>query len=418
MPRTDIKSALAPLKAREFRLQFSAQAISMLGSSLAPVATALGVLAATGSAAALALVTAAYSVALLVAMMAGGVWADRLPRNLILRASNLVQFGAQALFGIVLILHWNNIAVFVVLQVFNGLAQAFGRPAILGITSETAPPGSVQQANALIAGTRDATGILGPLVAGLLTLSVGAGWALIFDSVTYLISAAILSRLNLRTPIDRQTGFMRDLKEGLREVGSRSWLWSSMAYFALFNLAFAIFQVLGPVELSKAPSGVLNWALILAGMSAGGLLGNLAALYLRPRRLLLSGRVLDLLSAPLFILLALHFDWYLLVPAAVLFGIAMTYGDALWYTALIQEVPDDKLSRVSSLDLLGSMALRPVGYALAALLASAGTTSILLILGAVVAGATALTLLMPSVRRLSRRDTERDLTESSEMATH
>ena len=62
---------ISPLRHPPFRRQFLAQAISMTGSSLTPVAVAFGVLAATGSAAALGLVLAAYTVPNLVLMVVG-----------------------------------------------------------------------------------------------------------------------------------------------------------------------------------------------------------------------------------------------------------------------------------------------------------------------------------------------------------
>ena len=84
---------ISPLRHRPFRHQFIAQAISMTGSTLTPVAVAFGVLHATGSAKALGLVMAAYSVPMLVLMLAGGVWADRLPRHRLMMTADAALEG-------------------------------------------------------------------------------------------------------------------------------------------------------------------------------------------------------------------------------------------------------------------------------------------------------------------------------------
>jgi MFS family permease len=407
MNHSTIGNAMAPFRAPAFRTQFAAQAISTFGTSLAPVATALGVLDVTKSASALALVTGAYSVALLAAMISGGVWADRLPRNVVLTSSNLVQFVAQAGLGVLLIYHVDQVGIFVVLQVMNGVAQAFNRPALLGITNETAPAGTVQQANALIAGTRDLSGIVGPLIASVLVLTAGAGWALILDALTYIVSAVLLIRVKLKPRVRRErANFLGEVLDGWREVQSRSWLWASICYFAVFNLAFAILQVLGPLHLSGEKNGAFGWGIVVASMSVGGFIGNLAALRFRPKRLLLGGRILDLISVLLFLGLAGNWPVLALAVASLLFGVSLTFGDALWYTALVQEVPEVAVSRVSAFDQLGSMLLRPVGYAVAAGLANSGLPIMFLALAILLGVATLATLLVPSVRRLSRRKTD------------
>ena len=59
--------------------------------------------------------------------------------------------------------------------------------------------------------------------------------------------------------------------------------------------------------------------------------------------------------------------------AAVAFvaGVGIEIFGVLWHTTMQQEIPPDKLSRVYSYDALGSIALVPVGYALAGPIADA-----------------------------------------------
>ncbi len=179
-------------------------------------------LAATGSAAALGLVLTAFSIPMLVLMVVGGVWADRLPRQWLMMIANLVRAVTQTTFGILLLIDQAPLWAMMALQAVSGAAQAFAAPAVLGLTKATAPPESRQQANALLALTGDLAFIVGPLIAGALTVSVGASWALIVDGVTFLGSALLLAGLRLppvtRTPSD----FLAELREGWRAVARRS----------------------------------------------------------------------------------------------------------------------------------------------------------------------------------------------------
>jgi hypothetical protein len=74
-----------------------------------------------------------------------------------------------------------------------------------------------------------------------------------------------------------------------------------------------------------------------------------------------------------------------------------------WATALQQEIPPEKLSRVSSYDALGNYALTPVGTAIAGPLAATfGTSAVLAAGGAIVVLLPILVLLVPEVRHMQR----------------
>ena len=82
------RSGIAPLREREFRLLFTGRTISLIGGAIAPVALAFAVLDLTGSKTDLGLILAAREIPLIVFLLAGGIWADRLPRNLVMVGAN------------------------------------------------------------------------------------------------------------------------------------------------------------------------------------------------------------------------------------------------------------------------------------------------------------------------------------------
>ena len=75
-----------------------------------------------------------------------------------------------------------------------------------------------------VAIAQDLTGTIGPLVAGVLVATVGAGWAVVFDGLTFAASAALLLRLRLPDRVEREErqGLVAEVRDGWRAVTTRS----------------------------------------------------------------------------------------------------------------------------------------------------------------------------------------------------
>ena len=84
------------LRERRFRLLWLGQATSTLGDGLLPVALVFAVIETLdGTATALGLVLAAHTLPLVAFVLIGGVWADRLPRQLVMLASDLIRCASR-----------------------------------------------------------------------------------------------------------------------------------------------------------------------------------------------------------------------------------------------------------------------------------------------------------------------------------
>ena len=86
---------LEALRERPFRLLFLGQAVSLLGDGMVGVALAFAVLELTGSATDLGIVLAARTIPLVAFLLAGGVWADRLPRRALMVTTDLIRLAAH-----------------------------------------------------------------------------------------------------------------------------------------------------------------------------------------------------------------------------------------------------------------------------------------------------------------------------------
>jgi MFS family permease len=239
-----------PLHEREFGLLYAGQAVSLLGDALVPVALAFAVLDLTGSPADLGYVFAAQILPLVVFLLAGGVWADRLPRQLVMLGSDVVRGVAQAVVAFLLLTGRAELWELIALAAVYGTAEAFFRPAATGLVPLTVSAPRLQQANALLAMTMNGTNVLGPVIAGALVAVANPGVALAFDAGTFAVSAAFLLQLRpaaVERTEERQS-FLHELAAGWGEFRSRTWLWAIVlaASILLFGV-IAPFQVLGPV---------------------------------------------------------------------------------------------------------------------------------------------------------------------------
>ena len=234
---------------REFRLLWTGQAISAFGDRLFPVAVSFAALDLThGDASAVGEVLAVGTVVQATFTLIGGTWADRLSRRRVMLASDLVRALVQAV-GMVLLLGgvarvWQLAALYGV----YGLAAVFFSPASTGLVPETISKERLQDANALMSLSRNAIGIIGPVSGGLIIAAGGPGVTYGVDALTFLGSALCLARMAISPRKVQRPGssLLRETAEGWQEFRRRRWVWLSVLYFGVINVAVSMFFVLGP----------------------------------------------------------------------------------------------------------------------------------------------------------------------------
>ena len=401
-----MRRSAAPLREREFRLLFAGRTTSLVGNAIAPVALAFAVLDLTGSKTDLGLILAAREIPLLVFLLVGGIWADRIPRNKAMMSANVVSGFAQASTAALLISGNAEVWHLAALAALNGSASAFFFPASAGVVPQTVPSPLLQQANALLQLAMNSAMIGGAALAGFLVAGVGPGWAIAIDAGTYLLAAAFVASMRLPAVVrDRAASFAHELAVGWREFRSRTWLWVIVLQFSLLLMVtMGAFSVLGPVVADEELGGAKAWGVILTAQTAGLVAGGLLGLRFRPRRMLVAA-TLGILAIPAP-LIALGFPLGVPAIAAIAFcaGMGNEIFGLLWHTTMQQEIPPEKLSRVYSYDALGSIGLVPLGYALAGPVADAiGVRATLWGAAAIGIGVTLAVLLVRDVRTLERR---------------
>ena len=403
-PVAEVRGSL--LREREFGLLFWGQAVSVLGDRLVMVAMPFAVLSIPGAGlGSVGVVLGASALSLAVFVLIGGVWADRLPRHLTMLGSDLVRFVAQAGTATLLLTDHATVTRVALLQALYGAAEAFFRPAVLGLVPQVVLPAKVQAANAMLGLTNNVGMVAGPALAGLLVATTSAGGAIAFDAATFLVSGLALAQMR-PTPFQRRAvaaSFRAELTGGWREVRSRTGVWSVFGCFCAYHaLVLPALFVLGPLVAVQDRGGAAAWGLITAGFGVGAVVGSLLSLRWRPPR---PGVVIGLslcLASTQSAIVVSTLPTLVVALLELLTGVCVAVTFTIWETALQQRIPADAQSRVSSFDYLGSLVLMPAGYLLIGPLAhTLGTRPAAVVTTATTAVVCLLVAGSPAVRRLA-----------------
>ncbi|MFR0355914.1 MFS transporter [Streptomyces sediminimaris] len=409
--RAGLPAGERPVWSRDFGLFFVARAVARLGDTMLPVALAAGLLQHGYGAGAVGLAMAATAAAFAGLVVFGGVIADRFSTRKLMIGADLVRLGTQSLAAALFysghVVLWQICAIGFV----NGVAGAVFQPGVASTVPRLAA--DVQGANGAIRIAESAAQLAGPATAGLLVGFASPGGVFAAHAATYAISALCLLLLRLPPPAagggpaghGGSGAFRADLIEGWREFRSRTWLWGVIAVWCVYMIA-----VWGPTVPLVATEvvqqhGPRAYGLVNSALGAGTVVGGVLALRLRPRRMLRAGAVSLFAFAgfPVTVGAGLHLP--LMAAGAAAAGAGMSFWGVMWATSVQTQVQPDVLNRIHAYDVAGSLAMMPVGQALAGPAAGAlGSGHVLLVSGAVSLAVPIALLSVPAIRDLVRAD--------------
>jgi MFS family permease len=402
MPAASVRRPQGPLRHRDFRLLLGGASVSAFGNAITPIALAFAVLDLGGSASELGLVVAAFAAAEVVTTLLGGVLGDRVSRKVMMEGSAAASAVVEVGMALVLITGVATIPLLTVLGMVTGVLSALNQPSAQAMTRLVVPAEDLSGAVAVRALGQQMGAVVGSVAGGVLVAVSSAGWAVMVDAATFAFAALCYSRLHVAhtRPEGVRTSMLADLGEGAREVLRHTWLWLLIGQALVYHLFYGGAQnVLGPVVVGEGISRGA-WGLALGAMMTGFVAGGLVCLRWRPRRALFAGAVMLTFTCLFPLAMALSDQVAVILLGAFLHGLGLSIFSVFWDLSIQQNIPEDKLARVYSFDLVGSFVARPLGLALTGPVAEAvGVRTWLL----VVAGA----LAVVEVAALFSRDVQR-----------
>ncbi len=374
--RASAISILTPLRHRPFALLWLGQSLSRVGDAVLSVALPWLVYDLTGSAVAMGSVAVLQRLPTVILLLVGGVTVDRLPKQRVMLMSDILQ--GIVVTAIALSISSGRVQLWQlqVMAVAFGTAGAFFRPAFSSITPQLVPKDELVPANALISASRSIAQVGGPLLGAVLVAVGSMATAFAFDAATFGASALCLLAVPKIAPALRsvQGRIRSQVAEGFQVVASSPWIWLGIVTCSVGNAANAgVLTVVLPLFVRDrlggdvGTLGAVNSAMAVGftvGMFAVGQYGmpKLRGLWFYGGILLIG---LDMvawgMSAGIFEAMA----------AAMLQGLVSSVIIVVWDASLQELVARELLGRVQSIDMMGSMALTPVGLALAGVTAEA-----------------------------------------------
>lgn len=358
----------------DFRRLWTGQAVNTIGSVITRVALPYVVFVGTGSLTAVAALTLVQLIPLLLFSLGGGAIADAVDRRRVLIFTQLgLALTSVALTLISVQREVSLPALFLVAFVASGLS-AIDWPARTSAIPRLVPATRLRAAIALGQLTFNLGSVIGPIVAGVLLGTVGAGGAFAADVATYLFSLYMLVRIRPIPPLGGPArGGLAAIREGIQFVRSRRLILSTFAIdldAMIFGMPTAVFPALA---LDVFRVGPVGFGLLTAAPAAGAFIAiSLSGGLSRVRRL---GRGIVLAVVVWGAAIALFGLSTFFFPLALVFLAAAGAADvvsAVFRSSVVQmETPDELRGRVAAIHILVVSGGPRVGDMEAALVAAA-----------------------------------------------
>lgn len=315
---------LAALRHRNYRLYWTGQCISVIGTWMQNVAQAWLVLELTNSAFLLGLVGAAQFAPILLFSLLGGAIADRLPkRGLIILTQSVAMILAFVL-GILVVTGKVRYEHVIALAALMGTVNAIDMPARQSFIIELVGKQDLMNGIALHASLFNGARIVGPALAGVIIARFGLAVCFLINAASFLAVLVQLLRIRLPGQQPHAAGngpVLREVAEGLRYIRGTPDILLPVLLLGLVSVFAVNFNVLVPVFAREVlRRGAEGFGFLLAAHGVGALLGALTLAwvsYAGPNRRLLFGGVVGLCLAQLVLA---PFKSY--VAAAILLALA------------------------------------------------------------------------------------------------
>lgn len=383
----NIRHTFRALRHRNYRLYFTGQSISLIGTWMQQMAISWLTYRITNSVFMLGLVGFLGQIPSLFFTPFAGVFADRYSRHRILIITQALEMAQAFVLAALIMSGAVSISHIIILTIFLGIVVAFDAPArhafVVELVSKKEDLSNAIALNSLVF---NAARLIGPSVAGILVALMGEGMCFLVNGVSYIAVIFALLSMNITPRIMKGEAkpIIQGLKEGISYIMERPAIKVIMLTTALISLAGMSYVVLMPVfakDILGGDSGALGYL-----MGASGLGALLGALYLASRKTIEGLGRISFFAANIFGLGIIAFSfsrilWFSML-ALVFTGFGMMAQMASNNTMLQTIVHDDKRGRVMSIFMAAFMGMVPFGSLLAGSLAHTfGAPNTLLIFG-------------------------------------
>jgi MFS family permease len=372
---TAIRNVFSSLRSVNYRIYFTGQGISLIGTWMQNIALSWLVYRITGSVFLLGLIGFTSQIPTFVLTPFTGVVTDRFNRLRIMKMTQL-GFGLQAL-AMALLVFFNLVEVWhiIALSLVFGIISAFDAPARQSLVIDLIDdPADLGNAIALNSAIFNSARLVGPAIAGVTIALVGEGICFLINAFSFV--AVIFALMRIKIPVKpvsiRFDNFKKSFVEGFRYTFQSIPIRTLIIEVAIISMVGLSYIVLLPAyakEILKGGSDTLGY--LMSAMGAGALT---AALYMAARKTVIGlGRIISasVVVLGLAIVLASFSEMFVFSMVVFFFGgLSMVLSLSSVNTMLQTIVDEDKRGRVMSFYAMALMGISPIGNLLAGAMAS------------------------------------------------
>ncbi len=403
-------AALRALRHKNFRLYFSGQGLSVIGTWVQRIALTWLVYRLTNSAFLLGVVGFAGQIPLLIVTPFAGVLADRINKHKILiYAQTLSMIQAFILAFLVLtntIQVWEIILLSIILGIFDAVDMPTRQSFMVEMVGNNRD--DLSNAIALNSSMVNSARLIGPAIAGILISLFGEGWCFLLNAVSYIAVIVSLFKMDIVHKVipSKKKDTIKELKEGISYAFGFPPIKALLLLLTLVSFMGTPIRILAPVFVKQFFHGGAD--LFGFFMGASGLGALTGAIYLMNRKSVLGiGKIIAYATLAFAAgLIAFALSHIILISLLFMFvtGLGMMIQLAGSNTLLQTIVEDDKRGRVMSLYAMSFRGIAPFGSLLAGAAAGFIGASLTLIIGGIFCLMAAIYFLMnlPKLRKLIR----------------
>ncbi len=397
------------LQSRNYRLFFTGQTVSLIGTWMQRITIGWLVYRLTNSPMLLGVVGFASLMPTFFLAPFAGALGDRWNRHSILVVTQYVAMAQAVILAVLVLTDAVTVPQVIILSAVLAVVNGFDMPVRQAFTVEMIDKREdLGNAIALNSTMFNTARLVGPSVAGILIAVAGEGACFVVNALTYvpIIVALRLMKMPEQKKPKKDTHVLRDLREGVSYAFGFPPIRFIIMLLALVSFVGMPYQVLMPIFAKDVLGGGPHTLGFLVGASGVGALSG--AFFLAARKSVRGlGRMIPMMTA-LFgvglVAFSLSRNIWLSYCFAMFAGYGMIVQMASSNTVLQTIVDDDKRGRVMSFYTMSFMGMVPLGNLLAGVLASTLGAPNTLMLGGVlsVLGAVLFARRLPEIRKLIR----------------
>jgi MFS family permease len=387
---------LRALSARDFRLLWGSEAISVVGDQFQFVALSWLVISLTGSGLALGTVLIAIAVPRAILLVPFGVLADRRPSRGLMLTAHIVRGAVVGAIAALVLAGMATLPLLALLGAVFGAADALYMPAQQAFLPRTLEPERLPSGNALLQGTMQLASIVGPPIAGAAIAITSTGFAFAVDALSFLLAAVVIAMIHnpaggpaatyegpAAAPIAdaapaANEPFVAAITRAVRYVLADRPLRTTMLIALVLNFALNGPASVGMPWLAdqRFDAGPAGLGIMAAALAAGALTGVIVAGSLSLDRRGLSLLVAVVLTGVGELAVGLLPSLPAVVLALAVIGVAIGYANVIAISWIQARVDPSMTGRVMSLVMFMGVGITPFSLVVSGVLIDINATAL------------------------------------------